>query len=116
MPIVAVTGILKPSFSRKPHESFSFIDFSVFDNWAYKDHNNLKGQNKSEKLHSIHTGILLGIGSANERKRYYVTAYLIGQAYTQNDTCRCVPHGDTLQQLSAQQPVCTVLGPSRREQ
>ena len=27
------------------------------------------------------------MGSANERRRYYVTPFLIGQAHTQNDRC-----------------------------
>ena len=30
-------------------------------------------------------GIILGMGSANERRRYYVTPPLIGRAHTQND-------------------------------
>ena len=30
-------------------------------------------------------GIILGMGSANERRRYYVTHSLIARAYTQND-------------------------------
>ena len=29
--------------------------------------------------------IILGMGSANVRRRYYVTSSLIGQAHTQND-------------------------------
>ena len=29
--------------------------------------------------------IILGVGSANERRRYYVTPSLIGRAHTQND-------------------------------
>ena len=31
------------------------------------------------------TGIILGMGSANERRRYNVTSSLIGRAHTQND-------------------------------
>ena len=31
------------------------------------------------------TGIILGMGLANERRRYYVTPSLIGWAHTQND-------------------------------
>ena len=33
------------------------------------------------------TGIILGMGSTNERRRYTVTPLLIGWAHTQNDTC-----------------------------
>ena len=32
-------------------------------------------------------GIILGMGSSNERRRYYVTPSLIGWAHTQNDPC-----------------------------
>ena len=31
-------------------------------------------------------GIILGMGSANERRRYNVISSLIGWAYTQNDS------------------------------
>ena len=31
--------------------------------------------------------IILGMGSANERRRYIVTSFLIGWAHTQNDPC-----------------------------
>ena len=34
----------------------------------------------------ISSGIILGMGSANERRRYYVTPSLIGRAHTQNDS------------------------------
>ena len=34
---------------------------------------------------SMQSGIILGMGSANERRRYYVTPSLIGRAHTQND-------------------------------
>ena len=33
------------------------------------------------------TGIILGMGSANERRLYYVIPSLIGQVQTQNDPC-----------------------------
>ena len=32
------------------------------------------------------TGIILCMGSANERRRYYVTPSLTGRAHTQNDS------------------------------
>ena len=32
------------------------------------------------------SGIILGVGSASERRRYYVTPPLIGWAHTQNYT------------------------------
>ena len=31
--------------------------------------------------------IILGMGSANERRRYFVTSFLISWAHTQNDRC-----------------------------
>ena len=34
-----------------------------------------------------HTGIILAMGSANERRHYNVRLSLIGQTYTQNDPC-----------------------------
>ena len=40
--------------------------------------------------HNKTPGIILGMGSANESRRYYVTPSLIGQAHTQND-----PRSDT---------------------
>ena len=33
-------------------------------------------------------GLILGIGSANQRRRYNVTSSLIGWPYTQNDSCK----------------------------
>ena len=33
-------------------------------------------------------GVILGMGSANERRRYIVTSSLIGWAHTQNDPCQ----------------------------
>ena len=33
----------------------------------------------------LNAGIILGVGSANEGRRYNVTSSLIGLAYTQND-------------------------------
>ena len=33
------------------------------------------------------SGIDLGMGSANEKRRYIVTSYFIGLAFTQNDPC-----------------------------
>ena len=47
-------------------------------------------------------GVILGIVSANERRRYYVTPSLIRRAHTQNDPCKagtfavlvnCIPIG-----------------------
>ena len=38
-----------------------------------------------ENTGSISSGIILGMGSANERWRYIVTSFLIGWAHTQND-------------------------------
>ena len=37
---------------------------------------------------STHSGRDLGMGSANERRRYIVTSSLIGWAHTQNDPCK----------------------------
>ena len=37
--------------------------------------------------HKFTPGIILGMGSANERRRYIVTSSLIGWAHTQNDNC-----------------------------
>ena len=34
-----------------------------------------------------YTGIILGMDSANERRRYIVTSSLIGWVHTQNDPC-----------------------------
>ena len=36
---------------------------------------------------TIFSGIILSMGSANERRRYYVTPSLIGWTHTQNDPC-----------------------------
>ena len=36
---------------------------------------------------NVQAWIILGMGSANERRRYYVTPPLIGRAHTQNDLC-----------------------------
>ena len=36
----------------------------------------------------IQTGIILGMGSANERRRRIVMSYLIGWACTQKDPCQ----------------------------
>ena len=33
------------------------------------------------------TSIISAMGSANERRRYYVTPSLIGRTHTQNETC-----------------------------
>ena len=38
-------------------------------------------------LKKSHSGIILGMGSNNERRRYYITSPLIGWAHTQNDPC-----------------------------
>ena len=39
------------------------------------------------------TGVILGMGSANERRRYNVTSSLIGWAHTQNhSSCIIVTH------------------------
>ena len=38
--------------------------------------------------------IILGMGSANERRRYIVTASLIGWAHTQNDRWAAFPQYD----------------------
>ena len=35
------------------------------------------------------SGIILGMGTANERQRYIVTLSLIGWAHTLNDLCLC---------------------------
>ena len=35
----------------------------------------------------LRAGVILGMDSANERRRYYVTPPLIGRAHTQNDPC-----------------------------
>ena len=35
------------------------------------------------------SGIILGMGSANERRWYYVMPSLIGRAHTQNDPWMC---------------------------
>ena len=40
-----------------------------------------------EALGSRDTGIILGMGSANERRRHIVTSSLIGWVHTQNDPC-----------------------------
>ena len=34
------------------------------------------------------SGVISDLGSANERRRYYVTPSLIGRAHTQNDPCK----------------------------
>ena len=39
------------------------------------------------KIYDTIWGIILGMGSANERRRYIVTSSLIGWAHTQNDPC-----------------------------
>ena len=42
-----------------------------------------------QNIHSYSdTCIVLGMSSANERRRYNITSSLIGWAYTQNDTCQ----------------------------
>ena len=38
-------------------------------------------------LNVAKSGIMLGMGSANEGRRYNVTSSLIGWAHTQNDLC-----------------------------
>ena len=38
-----------------------------------------------ESLGTKETGLILGMGSANERRRYIVTSSLIGWAHAQND-------------------------------
>ena len=35
------------------------------------------------------SGVILGMGLANERRRYNVTSSLIGWPHTQNDPCIC---------------------------
>ena len=35
-------------------------------------------------------GMILGMGSANENRRYNVTSVLIGWAHIQNDPCKAV--------------------------
>ena len=37
--------------------------------------------------HDYDSGIILGMGSANEKRRYIVTSFLIGWAHAQNDSC-----------------------------
>ena len=37
-------------------------------------------------------GVILGMGSANERGRYHVMPSLIGRTHTQNDPCKRVSH------------------------
>ena len=39
-------------------------------------------------IYCLGAGIILGMGSANERRRYTVTLALIGWAHTQNDPCQ----------------------------
>ena len=46
----------------------------------------------------IYSGIVLAMGSANERRRYIVTLPLIGQAHTQNDPCYKGQIGDYILQ------------------
>ena len=36
-------------------------------------------------MYDLEAGIILDLGSANERRRYYVTPPLIGRVHTQND-------------------------------
>ena len=40
-----------------------------------------------DKMVHAYPGIILGMGSANERRRYIVTSSLIGWAHTYNDPC-----------------------------
>ena len=42
------------------------------------------------------SGVILGMGSANERRHYYVTPSLIGWAHTQNDPCWCSKLSDAI--------------------
>ena len=44
---------------------------------------------------ALYRGIILGMGSANERRRYIVTSSLIGWAHTQNGTCWIVLRNHT---------------------
>ena len=45
---------------------------------------------------SVITGIILGMGSANKRRRYYVMPSLIGWAHIENDPCISIVHVDGL--------------------
>ena len=40
-----------------------------------------------DNTHDLTVGIILGMGSASERRRYYVTPFFIGPAPTQHDPC-----------------------------
>ena len=45
---------------------------------------------RSQCVRYSYPGIILGMGSANERRRYNVTSSLLGLAHTQNDSGYCV--------------------------
>ena len=41
-----------------------------------------------ETIQNNKVGLILGFGSASQRRRYNVTSSLIGWRYTQNDPCK----------------------------
>ena len=41
-------------------------------------------------LNALYTGIILGMVSANEKRRYIETSPLIGLDYTQKNPCICL--------------------------
>ena len=62
-------------------------------------------------------GIILGTGSANERRRYYVTPPLIGQAHTQNDPCAgCTVAGSLSRLCPSSYPSCSVVNHNHQSQ
>ena len=55
--------------------------------WHYRD-DWMALSNHSDAGYSYTAEIILGMGSANDRRRYYVTPPFIGRAHTKNDPCR----------------------------
>ena len=70
IPFVCVAQVLIDDASAEDPLNFSLNRFQAFT-WN-------RGSSR---------GIILSIGSANGRRRYYVTPPLIGRAHTQNDHC-----------------------------
>ena len=59
---------------------------------------------------TLHWGIILDMGSANERRRYTITSSLIGRAHTQNDpsSCQCLRHWRTFRNLHQHVSILTL--------
>ena len=57
-------------------------------------------QSSSLNIHHFNPGLILGIGSANERRHYIVMPPLIGWVHTQNDPCNQHPDYDLIASIN----------------